>query len=95
MFKVYQVLKKFDLKKNYGLDIRPQYAKCLTIIKKGDKINSKEFAINHGGEFTSRRNTLDASLAVTYKAISTGTKIGILEEIPHETIPILVMIFVN
>jgi len=44
MLKVYQVLKKFDSKKDYGFDIRPQYAKCLAVMKKGEQINSNDFA---------------------------------------------------
>jgi hypothetical protein len=47
MLKVYQVLKKFDSKKDYGFDIRPQYAKCLAVMKKGEKIDSKAFAKEH------------------------------------------------
>ncbi|MBT8173492.1 MAG: hypothetical protein KJN83_05495, partial [Nitrosopumilus sp.] len=88
MLKVYQVLKKFDSKKDYGFDIRPQYAKCLAVMKKGDKINSNDFAKTHKDEFTQRRNTLEATLAVVYKAISIGKKIGILKEIPNYSVPI-------
>ena len=47
MLKVYQVLKKFDSKKNYGFEIRPQYARCLESMKKGEKIDSKAFAKEH------------------------------------------------
>ncbi len=89
MLKIYQVLKKFDSKKNYGLDIRPQFARCLAVMKKGEKIDSKQFAKDHKDEFTQRRNTLDATLAVVYKAISIGKKIGVLEEIPNDDVPIL------
>ena len=36
----FKVLKKFDSEKDYGFKIRPQYAKCLSMLKKGQKINS-------------------------------------------------------
>ena len=93
MLKVYQVLKNFDSKKDYGFDIRPQYGKCLESMKKGDKIDSKSFAKEHKNEFTPRRNTLEATLAVIYKAISIGKKIDILKEIPNESVPILYVDF--
>ena len=44
MLNTYQVLKKFGSKKDYEFDIRPQYAKCLESMKKGDKITSNDFA---------------------------------------------------
>lgn len=89
MLKVYQVLKKFDSKKDYGFDIRPQYGRCLAVMKKGEKIDSKQFVKDHKNEFTERKNTLDANLAVIYKAISIGKKIGMLKEIPNDSVPIL------
>jgi hypothetical protein len=89
MLKVYQVLKKFDSQKGYGFEIRPQYTKYLAVMKKGEKIDSKIFANKYKNEFTSRRNTLEATLAVVYKTISIGKKIDILKEIPNELIPIL------
>lgn len=76
MLNVYEVLNKFDSKKDYGFDIRPQYARCLSVMKKGDKIDSNQFVKDHRNEFTQRRNALDANLAVIYKAISIGKKIG-------------------
>jgi len=89
MLKVYKVLKKFDSKKDYGFDIRPQFARCLAVMKKGEEIDSKAFAKQHKNEFTQRRNTLEATLAVVYKAISIGKKIGVLKEIPNDSVPIL------
>jgi hypothetical protein len=89
MLKVYKVLKQFDSSKDYGFEIRPQYARCLVVMKKGDEIDSKAFAKEHKNEFTQRRNTLEATLAVVYKAISIGKKIGVLKEIPNDSVPIL------
>ena len=93
MLKVYQVLKKFDSQKDYGFEIRPQYAKCLAVMKKGEKIDSKIFANKYKNGFTSRRNTLEATLAVVYKTISIGKEIDILKEIPNELVPILYVDF--
>ena len=89
MLKIYEVLTKFDSSKDYGLDIRPQYGKCLSVMKKGDKFDSNQFAKDHRNEFTQRRNTVEANLAVIYKAITIGKRIGMLKEIPNDTTPIL------
>ena len=89
MLKIYEVLKKFDSEKNYGFDIRPQYGKCLSVMKMGDKFDSNQFVKDHRNEFTQRRNTLEANLAVIYKAITIGKRIGMLKEIPNDTTPIL------
>lgn len=88
MLKVYEVLKEFDLKKDYGLDIRRQYGDCLSVMKKGDKFNSKDFIQEHLNEFTQRRHTIEANKQVFQKAISIGKKIGVIREILDESIPI-------
>ena len=42
MLKSYHlVLKNFDSQKNYGIKIRKQYGKCLSVMEKGDKTDSK------------------------------------------------------
>jgi hypothetical protein len=89
MLKIYEVLGKFNSNKDYGFDIRRQYGQCLSVMKKGDKINSREFAIAHRGEFVQRRNTIEANLAVVQQAVSIGKRIGMLKEIPHDKVPIL------
>ena len=89
MLKIYEVLTKFDSNKDYGLAIRPQYGRCLSVMKKGDKFDSNQFAKDHKNEFTQRRNTLEATLAVIHKAITIGKRIGMLKEIPNDTTPIL------
>ncbi len=89
MLRVYQVLTKFDSNKDYGFDIRPQYGKCLSVMKKGDKFDSTQFAKDHKNEFTQRRNTIEATLAVVHKAITMGKRIGMLKEIPNDSTPIL------
>lgn len=89
MYKVYQVLKKFNPNKDHGFDIRPQYARCLEAITRDEKVNANEFAKNHRGEFVTRKNTMEANLAVVHKAISIGKKLGILQEVPTASTPIL------
>lgn len=95
MLKVYKVIGKFNPDKDYGIAIRPQYARCLASMKKGEEIDSRQFVADHKDEFTTRKNTLSANLAVVYKAISIGTKIGILKEIPTASVPILYSDFCN
>lgn len=89
MLRVYEVLTKFDSNKDYGIAIRPQYGRCLSVMKKGDKFDSKQFVKDHRNEFTQRRNTLEANLAVIHKAITLGKRIGMLKEIPNDSVPIL------
>ena len=52
MLKVYKVLKQFDSSKDCRFEIRPQYARCLAVMKKGNEIDSKAFAKEHKNEFT-------------------------------------------
>ena len=40
----YKVLKKFNPEKDYGIKIRKQYGKCLSMLKAGQKINPQEVA---------------------------------------------------
>lgn len=50
----YKVLKKFNPQKDYGVKVRPQYAKCLSMLKVGQRINQKDFAQEFGHEFTNK-----------------------------------------
>ena len=63
----YKVLKKFKSKKDYGVKIRPQYARCLFMLKVGQKINQKDFASEFGHEFTNK-NTQKAREEAVYHA---------------------------
>ena len=73
----YTVLRKFNSKKDYGVKIRPQYAKCLSMLKVGQKMNQKDFAKEFGHEFTSK-NTQKAREEAVYHAFMLGKKIGIV-----------------
>jgi len=63
-------------------DIRPQYARILSILQKGQKINVKEFIEQHKNEFT-RKGSLNSSAAAIYHAITDGKKIGMLKPLPQ------------
>ena len=73
----YKVLKKFNKEKDYGVKIRPQYAKCLSMLKTGQIINQKDFATEFGHEFT-YKNTQKAREEAVYHAFMLGKKIGVL-----------------
>lgn len=73
----YTVLKKFNSQKDYGVKIRPQYAKCLSMLKVGQKINQKDFAKEFGHEFTNK-NTQKARDEAVYHAFMLGKKIGVV-----------------
>ncbi|BDQ30312.1 hypothetical protein NZNM25_10440 [Nitrosopumilus zosterae] len=78
MYKVYQVIKKFDSRKDHGFSMRPQYARCLEVMNTGEKINAKEFAKEHRGEFVIRRNTLESNLADTHIAFEPNANTNVL-----------------
>lgn len=54
MKRFYLVLEEFDPKKDYGVKIKPQYKKCLSILKKDEKINRHDFINAHLNEFTDK-----------------------------------------
>jgi hypothetical protein len=43
----YEVVEEFDSKKDYGIEMRKQYTECLSVLKKGQKINPLEIARNY------------------------------------------------
>ena len=74
----YKVLKKFKSEKDYGVKIRPQYSKCLSMLKIGQRINQKDFASEFGHEFTNKK-TQKAREEAVYHAFMLGKKIRILK----------------
>lgn len=76
----YKVLKKFNPEKDYGIKIRKQYGKCLSMLKAGQKINQKDFANEFGHEFT-KKNTQKAREDAVYHTFVLGRKIGMLQEL--------------
>jgi len=75
----YKVLKKFNSQKDYGEKIRPQYAKCLSLLKVGQKINQKDFATEFGHKFT-KKDAENVKEEAVYHAFMLGRKIGVLQE---------------
>ena len=76
----YKILRKFNPEKDYGIKIRKQYGKCLSMLKVGQKINQKDFANEFGHEFT-KKNTQKAREDAVYHAFVLGRKIGMLQEL--------------
>lgn len=76
----YRVLKNLNSVKTGKSKIRPQYAKCLAILKKGDEVNQKDFAEKYGHEFTLKK-TKKAKEDAVYHAFVVGRKLGMLKEI--------------
>lgn len=79
----YFVQNEFDPKKDYGIKIRPQYAKCLELLRKDEKINQKDFAESHGHQFTTDKNPKSKEEAVRHSFVI-GRKIGILRPLSKE-----------
>lgn len=73
----YLVLKEFDSQKNYGIKIRKQYGKCLSIVKRGQKINQQDFASEYGSQFT-KKNSQKSREEAVHHAFVVGKKIGVL-----------------
>ena len=77
----YTVIEEFDSQKDYGFPIREQYAKCLSVLKKGQKINLKEFIKQHFNEFTRKPRSYDTNREVIYHSFGVAKKIGVVEKI--------------
>lgn len=78
-----EVIKEYDPKRDYGIYIRPQYARVLSILKKGEKINPDEFIKQNQNKFT-RKNSFNTARGAIYHAITKGKKIGVLKKLPQE-----------
>ena len=76
----YNVIENFDVKKDYALPIRPQYKKCLSSLKIGDKVNPYDFTKQHINEFTNQPRSFYTNRLVIYNSFIIGKKIGMLKE---------------
>ena len=65
------------------MKIRPQYAGCLSILKKGQKINQKDFAKEFGYQFT-KKNSIKSREEAVYHAFVIGKKINVLKPLSQE-----------
>ena len=78
----YQITKDFDTSFNDSIHIKPQYANCLSMFKKGDQIHVFEFAKQHHKELTDSNN-FEVARNVVGKSISIGKQLGIVERLLH------------
>ena len=79
-----EVITEFDPNKYSGIKIRPQFAKCLSVLKKGQKINPKQFVADHLNEFTHGAKPFKTNREVVYHSFWIGKKIGMLKTLPQE-----------
>lgn len=80
------VVEEFDPARNYELKIRPQYVRCLSILKKGDRINLKEFIESHLNEFTNGIKSFKTNREAIAHSFWIGRKIGILRPVPQQEV---------
>src|SRR6185312_11630304 len=71
-------------KKDYGTNIRSQYAKCLSVLKKGETVNPRKFIDENLNKFTKGKRSFKSNSQLVYHAFWYGKKIGILKELTHE-----------
>lgn len=75
-----QVIDTFDGTKDYGINIPPQSAKCLSVLKKGEQFITNDFVNNHLNEFSDKITTEHTNRCLVYKAFGIGKKIGIIKD---------------
>jgi integrase len=80
----YLVLEEFDPKKDYGVKIKPQYKKCLAVLKKGQRINPHEFVNAHLNEFTEKSHGFKTNRTLIYHSFTIGRRIGMLQQLTLE-----------
>ena len=81
---IYTVLEEFDGKKDYGIEIRRQYQKCLSTLKKGEKITPAEYAKQHLNEFTLKPRDFVLNRTIVSHSCTIGKRIGMLQEVSLE-----------
>jgi len=88
--KYYNVVTEFDQCKGYGIKIRKQFAKCLSVMKQGQKINPEEFIKEHLDEFTLKKVSYKSNQSLVYHSLSIGVTIGMLEPVSQEELGIAI-----
>lgn len=71
----YKVIEEFANRKSK--DIRPQYARILSSLKKGQIINQKKFIDQHIGEFTLKKDR-KATQGAVYHAFVEAKRLGMI-----------------
>ncbi|SMH71159.1 protein of unknown function [Candidatus Nitrosotalea okcheonensis] len=72
-----EVIEEFDPVKDYGIEIRKQYRMCLSVLKKGQKINPNEFIKSNLNRFTHGKKSFKTNREAVYHAFWIGKKVGI------------------
>ena len=80
MKKYLLVENEFEPDSDYRIKIRPQYARVLFSLQKGQRINPQEYIKEHTSEFT-LKDSHKASCGAIYHALVVGKKIGVLREL--------------
>ena len=80
----YEVIEEFDSKKDYGIEMRKQYAECLSVLKKGEKVNPLEIARNYLNSFTKKPRKFETNKDIAYHSFGIAKKLGMLKSIPKE-----------
>lgn len=80
----YLVKEEFDPNKDYGIEIRKQFGKCLSVLRRGERVNLNEFVQSHLNKFTSKEQSLKSNRALIYHSFTIGKKIGMLEALSQE-----------
>lgn len=81
MTKTFQVLERFDPKKDYGVKIQPRFSKCLGLLQKGQVVSQIPFARVHQSELTTRKDSFANSEWIVRKSFQLGQKIGVINEV--------------
>jgi len=84
----YKVIENFDTKKDYGIKIRNQYARCLCAMNLGEVFDARNFTEKHLHEFTLKTRTFHTNRQIVYQSITIGKKVGMLEALPLEKLGI-------
>lgn len=84
MKRFYLVLEEFDPERDYGVKIKPQYKKCLAVLKKGERINPYEFVNAHINEFTEKPQGFKTNRTLIYHSFTIGKRVGILQQLTLE-----------
>lgn len=79
-----EVIEEFDPVKDYGIEIRKQYRMCLSVLKKGQKINPNEFIKSNLNRFTHGKKSFKTNREAVYHAFWIGKKVGILKPLSRE-----------
>ncbi|MBM3911019.1 MAG: phage integrase family protein [Thaumarchaeota archaeon] len=76
---IVEVIDEFNPEKDYGITMRNGVVKCLSTLKKGQKISIPDFIREHRTEFTRKPESFTGVRKTVYESFAIGKKIGILK----------------